>query len=72
MFRGHNNIVCRSDFAIFCTRMDFTKMFVISLDFAEVKNKENMSKEKTHGMYLVIQLLYFDFFSYKIIHKNKS
>ena len=29
--------------AIFCTRTDFTKMFVMSLDFAEFKNIENMS-----------------------------
>ena len=26
--------------AIFCTRMDFTKLFVMSLDFAEIKNIE--------------------------------
>ena len=38
------SIVCRSDYAIFCTRMDFTKMIVMSLDFADVKNNENMSK----------------------------
>ena len=25
------------DYAIFCTRMDFTKMFVISLDFTDIK-----------------------------------
>ena len=29
--------------AIFCTRMDFTKLFVMSLDFADVKNNENVS-----------------------------
>ena len=29
--------------AIFCTRIDFTNVFVMSLDFAEIKNIENMS-----------------------------
>ena len=29
--------------AVFCTRMDITKMFVMSLDFAEIKNIKNMS-----------------------------
>ena len=28
--------------AILCTRMDFTKIFVMSLDFAEIKNIESM------------------------------
>ena len=30
-------------YAIFCTNMDFTEMFVMSLDFADVKNIEYMS-----------------------------
>ena len=30
-------------YAIFCTRVDFTNMFVMSLDFVEIKNIENMS-----------------------------
>ena len=30
-------------YAIFCTRMDLTKLFVMSLDFAEIKYIENMS-----------------------------
>ena len=34
--------------AIFCTRMDFTKMFVMSLDFAEFKNIENMFMGMTY------------------------
>ena len=34
--------------AIFCTKMDFTKMFVMSLDFAEIKNIENMSMGMTY------------------------
>ena len=28
--------------AIFCSRMDFTNMFEMPLDFAEIKNIENM------------------------------
>ena len=51
MFKGHNNIVCRSKDTIFCTRMDFTKMFVMSLEFGGVKNNENMSKGKTYRMH---------------------
>ena len=34
--------------AIFCTRMDFTNMFEISLDLAEIKNIENMSMGMTY------------------------
>ena len=45
-------------YAIFLARMDFTNMFVMSLDFAEIKNIENMSI----GMAYRIQLLYFDLF----------
>ena len=33
--------------AIFCTKIDFIKIFVMSLDFADVKNNENMSKGMT-------------------------
>ena len=43
MFRGHNIIYGGIIYAIFCTRMDFTKFFVMSIDFAEIKNIENMS-----------------------------
>ena len=32
------------EYAIFCTRIDFREIFVMSLDFADVKNSENMSK----------------------------
>ena len=46
MFRGHNNIVLEV-YAIFCSRMDFTKMFVMSLDFGEIENIENMSMGMT-------------------------
>ena len=34
--------------AILCTRMDFTNMFKLSLDFAEIKNIENMSMGMTY------------------------
>ena len=34
--------------AIFCTRMDFTKMFEMSSDFAEIKIIENMSMGMTY------------------------
>ena len=33
---------------IFCTLIDFTKMFVMSLDLADVKNNENMFKGMTY------------------------
>ena len=51
--------------AIFCTRMDFTKMFVKSLDFAKMKNIENMSMGMTYRTHLALQLLYFDLFLMK-------
>ena len=51
--------------AIFCTRMDFTKMFEMSLDFAEIKNIEIMSIGMTYRTHLALQLLYFDLFLMK-------
>ena len=60
MFRGHNNIVY-----VFCTRMDFTNMFVMSLDFAVIKNIENMYMGMTYRTHLALQLLYFDLFLMK-------
>ena len=36
-------ISCMEVNAIFCPRMDFPNMFVMSLVFAEIKNIENMS-----------------------------
>ena len=30
-------------YAFFCSRIDFTNFFVMSLDFADIKNIENMS-----------------------------
>ena len=38
-------------FAIFCIRIDFTKMFVMSLDFAEIKNIIHMSMGMTYRTY---------------------
>ena len=35
-------------YAIFCTRMDLTNIFVMSLDFAEIKHIENMSMGMTY------------------------
>ena len=35
-------------YAIFCTIIDFTKLFVMSLDFADVKNNFNVSKGMTY------------------------
>ena len=37
--------------AIVCTRMDFTKMFEMSLDFAEIKKIENMSMGMIYRTY---------------------
>ena len=51
--------------AIFCLRIDFTKMFVMSLDFADVKNNKNMSKGMTYRTHLALQLLYFDLYLIK-------
>ena len=33
---------------IFCIRMELTKKFVMTLDFAEIKNIENMSMGMTY------------------------
>ena len=34
--------------AIFCTRIDFTKIIVMSLDFVDVINKESISKRMAY------------------------
>ena len=52
-------------YAIFCTRMEFTIYFVMSLDFAEIKNIENMSMGISYRTHLAIQMLYFDLFLMK-------
>ena len=51
---------------MFCTRMDFTKMFVMSLDFAKIENIENISMGMTYRTHLALQLLYFDLFLMKL------
>ena len=52
-------------YAIFCTRMDVTKMFVMSLDFAEIKKHKKMPVGMTYKTHLALQLLYFDLFPMK-------
>ena len=41
---GHDNMKTE-DYAIFCTRMNFTKIFVMSLDFAEIKTTKTCPRE---------------------------
>ena len=36
---------------VFCTRMDFKKMFEMSLDFTEIRNIENMSMGLTYRVH---------------------
>ena len=62
-YKGRNSLFCISKCsgdiiisylqvnAIFCTRMDFTNMFVRSLDFVESINIENMSMGMTYRAY---------------------
>ena len=50
---------------IFCTIIDFAKMFVMSLDFAEIKKIEIMSMGMTYRTHKALQLLYFDLFLMK-------
>ena len=52
-------------YAIFCTKMDFTNVLVMSLDFAEIKNIENMCIGIINRMHYALQLLYFDLFLMK-------
>ena len=47
-------------YAIFCTRIDFTNFFVMSLEFAGKKNIENMSVGMIYRMHKALQPLYFD------------
>ena len=35
-------------YTIFCTRIEYTKIFAMSLDFVEIKNIENMSMGMTY------------------------
>ena len=52
-------------YAIFCTRMVFKMFFVMSLDFAEIKNIENMSMGMIYRMHNGLQMLYLDLFPMK-------
>ena len=52
-------------YAIDCSRMDFAKMFVMSLDFVEIKTIENISMGMTYRAHQALQLLYFDLFLIK-------
>ena len=45
MFRGHNNIICKS-LRIFHSKRDLTKMFVTSSDLADTKNNEKTCAEE--------------------------
>ena len=52
-------------YAIFCTRIDFTNFFVMSLDFAEIKKYRKHVRGDDIQMHLALQLLYFDLFLMK-------
>ena len=52
--------------AIFCTRMDFTKMFVMSLDFAEIKKyRKHVHWDDKQDALSPSTAIYFDFFLMK-------
>ena len=52
-------------YAIYCSGMDFAEMFVMSLDFAEIKNIENISMGMTYRNHQALQLLYFGLYLMK-------
>ena len=52
-------------YAIYCSIIDFAKMFVMSLDFAEINNIENIFMGMAYRMHQALQLLYFDLFLIK-------
>ena len=52
-------------YANFCTRMDFTEMFVMSFDFTDANITNAMSKGMAWRKHLVLQLLYFALFLIK-------
>ena len=61
------------EYAIFCTGIDFTEMFVMSLDFRDVKNNENMSTEIKHTDELSPSMAIFLFISDETIkYQNRS
>ena len=51
--------------AFFVQEWILQKKFVMSLDFVEIKNIENMSMGMTYRTHLALQLLYFDIFLMK-------
>ena len=64
MFRGRSTIV----YGGICNllyKIDFKNFFVKSLDFAEIKNIENMSVGMRYRMHQALQPLYFDLFLMK-------
>ena len=44
-YSGDKLISYMEVYAIFCTRMDFTKMFVMSLDVADIKTMKTCPRE---------------------------
>ena len=42
MLRGHNNVLYGGRHNFLYTRMDLTKMFVMPLDFAEIKYRKHV------------------------------
>ena len=61
MFKGHNSIVY-GGMRNFLFMNGLWNFFVMSLDFAEIKNIEIMSMGITYRTHLALQLLYFDLF----------
>ena len=63
MFRGHNNIV----YGGICNFLykNGLYFFAMSIDFAEIKNIENMSIGMKYRMHYALQLLNFDLFLMK-------
>ena len=53
------------EYAIFCTRIDFTDIFAMSLDFADVTNNKNMSNGMKYRTHYALKWLFFDLFLMK-------
>ena len=67
----HNNIVY-GGLCNFLYKNGLYKFFVMSLDFAEIKNIENMSMGMIYRMYRALQLLFVLFISDETIYQNTS
>ena len=65
MFRGHYNIVYGKMRNFLYKNVFFTKIFVMSLNFTEIKNVKNMVMGMTYRTHYTLQLLYFDLFLMK-------